>query len=908
MSKCRSLIPVTIAALLATGCGDAKDPLHSLPYNPPPVIVISDLAVNEQVDVTLSASVTDDGSVASYSWQQVSGIPVVLHNNLDANASFKAPKVSAIEGPQNLVFSLTATDDKGAQSKTNFNVVINPVNTLPQITVGDLQAQEETEVVLNAQITDDGIVASVSWSQTAGPAVTIRNGDTNQARFLAPTVLMSEGQQTLSFDVKATDDEGGIESATVNVVINPVNSAPVATIYGPENGQSFGFVETVLDGTASADSDGEIVKYQWEQVEGETVALESTDSPALRIKTQNKAASYKFQLTVTDNEGQSAQSTISLDNKPYFLQVSADSAHHCAMVQDSNGKDVYCWGDNANGKLDVPELTNPTMLISNRSVNCVLDDGVAKCWGDSSYGQLELPTLSNVTGLSIGYNHSCAVDTNGVSCWGMDWVGETVVPQLENPSQVVAGYRYSCALDDNGVNCWGRSRDPILNVPSMTGVTELFAGFRHACATYDGGLKCWGDDSDEKLMDLSVSPQSVKAVSLGNAHTCALVASEEKEEVTCVGEGWSGFGSDISDVPQMAEPRSLTSSGSHICAIDNSGVACWGSLFDKQTTPPAFDSVTSVTSGIAHSCAIGRQGDEDTQMQCWGNDLFADYDIPNLSNTVSVSANDYITCAINDEGPHCWGNSIADIVYPPIPGPATPGKLTLPELNNVTAIEPGFQSICALSDAGVQCWGDDFWGYYGTLNVPTLTNPTMLASGDTFHCAVADEGLKCWGTYWSYDFDKLAPELTNVTSLSAEDNVGCAVADSQVHCWGSDISGMFDIPKLNNPTKVVVGGYNACAIDATGVVCWGNNTFGVNRVPTLSNPTDITVGYGYACAVNSGDLVCWGWDGFGGNPVPTLEQAASGKAQQPADNAKAQKLPAEMPSAKKALLGPVKLF
>lgn len=708
---------------------------------------------------------------------------------------------------------------------------------------------------------------------------------------------------------------GGGGNAVDNEEPVVANQAPTAAIAAPEGAQTFGFIETVLDGSISSDSDGSIVSYQWLQTSGEAVSAEDFNQPQLRFKAPNKAMTLAFQLTVTDDKGATAQSTVSLENQPYFLDVASGRNHNCALMQDGNGKGVYCWGDNTSGQLNVPEMSNPTAIYSTFNTSCALADEGFKCWGDRVDGELAVPDLVNLVDVDVGWWHMCALDENGVQCWGNNYYGQLDVPELSNPTRVFAGGRNSCALDDNGLTCWGRESAINWEKPDLPGIRDVFLSRYYACATYDGGLSCWGErwpaGDQGELLRLSVAPESIIEVAVEDKAACVLTQTAEgMNKVNCYDIAGEAKQS-LLDVPSFDEPTQITAKSDMACAIDNSGIRCWGGYFNGQTEPPTIEDVSQLTSGFSHSCVVGAKDGFESQLNCWGDNQLNGYEIPSLSNVISVSANDQLTCAIDDNGARCWGIDPEDFVTSPnFPFPEQPKELTLPSMENVQAIEPGFQSICAIADGAVACWGDPY-NSYGQLDVPQLTNPTLLASGDTFHCAVADEGLKCWGSYWGLDFDVAMPELSEVTSLSAEDGFACAIAQGQVHCWGSGSDSIFAVPELSNPTKVVAGPTAACALDSNGVSCWGLNTRGELSIPGLSNPTDITIGYGYACANDDSGLVCWGWQGFGNNPIPTREQVLAELAENPELSAKKVTQTAEhqvmpnKPSDKKSLMMPL---
>jgi len=69
-----------------------------------------------------------------------------------------------------------------------------------------------------------------------------------------------------------------------------------------------------------------------------------------------------------------------------------------------------------------------------------------------------------------------------------------------------------------------------------------------------------------------------------------------------------------------------------------------------------------------------------------------------------VSVSTYHSCAIDDTGVVCWGDS-------------TEGKTTVPMLHNPVAVSAAYRHTCALDDTGVVCWG---YEPDGNPNVPAL--------------------------------------------------------------------------------------------------------------------------------------------------------------------------------------------
>ena len=256
------------------------------------------------------------------------------------------------------------------------------------------------------------------------------------------------------------------------------------------------------------------------------------------------------------------------------------------------------------------------------------------------------------------------------------------------------------------------------------------------------------------------------------------------------------------------------------CAIDDSGVVCWGrNDFGGLDVPNSLTSPSQVSSGFGHACAI-----DDSDVVCWGYDNLGQSTVPDsLTNPTQVSAGAFNTCAIDDSGVICWGSD-------------NYGQSTVPDsLINPIQVTTGDYNTCVLDDTGVVCWGDDT---YGQSSVPSsLTNPRQVSSGNSHSCALDDTGVVCWG---SDQFGKrdVPNSLVNPTQVSAAGSHTCAVGEAGVVCWGSDYEpydeGQSIVPdSLINPAQVSAGDFNTCALDDTGIACWGFEDFGATNVPEL---------------------------------------------------------------------------
>ena len=401
-------------------------------------------------------------------------------------------------------------------------------------------------------------------------------------------------------------------------------------------------------------------------------------------------------------------------------------------------------------------------VIAGRESTCALGGGdIVKCWGANSNGELGFPTAE--------------------TC--LD--GSNVIPCRTTPANV-------SVLD--------------------TGVVAIAAGGRHICAlTVQGGATCWGNNTDGQLGDGSTADRSaavdvsglatgVAAISLGNAHSCAVTT---EGGVKCwgrnlegqVGDGTSGQTATPRPAPQDVvslnnDVVAVTAGSSHTCALTTKGgVKCWGRNFEGQlgngatspldqpsTTPvdvldqngDPLVGVAAIASGYLHTCALTTGGG----VKCWGKnedgqlgnttifnqptpvDVCSDsFCVSNLTGVAAIAAGGAHTCALMITGEmKCWGRGFEGQLgdgttraggrYPADVCRSGFASICSP-LDMVAAITAGGQHTCAVSTAGgVQCWGSNNAGQLGDGTTANSSNPVDvvgLGGGDSDKDGCTDE-------------------------------------------------------------------------------------------------------------------------------------------------------------------------
>jgi uncharacterized protein YfaP (DUF2135 family) len=309
---------IFITGLSACGGSSEGGGANLQPQNLPPTANAGTVkSVDENSEVTLAGSGTDsDGTIVSYRWVQTSGTTVILQNSDTSTATFQAPEVTADE---QLLFELTVTDDTGESATDSVQITLLDVASVNQplsANAGtDQSIDENSEVIMTGSGTgSNSTIVSYRWVQTNGITVTLQNDDTSTVTFQAPEVTVDE---QLLFELTLTDDTG--ESATDSVQITIIaNQSPLAN--AGESQEVLEYNVVTLDGSASADSDGSISSYHWEQISNGAAILTMSNTTNVSVSFElpelTNNVEFAFRLTVTDDDGDTAQDDVLVTGRP----------------------------------------------------------------------------------------------------------------------------------------------------------------------------------------------------------------------------------------------------------------------------------------------------------------------------------------------------------------------------------------------------------------------------------------------------------------------------------------------------------------------------------------------------------------------------------------------------------------
>ncbi|NXJ82668.1 K0319 protein, partial [Trogon melanurus] len=306
---------VTVSAENAFGEGFVNVTVKpAVRVNTPPVAVASPKVQEVSLPTTSTfidgSRSIDDTKIVSYHWEEIKG-PL---REQKASADTPVLHLSNLV-PGNYTFRLTVIDSDGAANSTIASLTVNkPVDYPPIANAGPNQAVTlpQNFITLNGnQSSDDHEIVSYEWSlspKSKGKVVAMQGVRTPYLQLSA----MQEGDYM--FQLTVTDSARQRSTAEVTLIVQPENNSPPVAVAGPDKELTFPVESATLDGSKSQDDQG-IVFYHWENISGpSSVQMENGDK-AIATVTGLQVGTYRFRLTVKDQQGLSSASVLSVTVK-----------------------------------------------------------------------------------------------------------------------------------------------------------------------------------------------------------------------------------------------------------------------------------------------------------------------------------------------------------------------------------------------------------------------------------------------------------------------------------------------------------------------------------------------------------------------------------------------------------------
>lgn len=152
----------------------------------------------------------------------------------------------------------------------------------------------------------DGSIVTWAWNKIAGPN---QGSIANQGA--SSTAVNGLGAGVYVFRLQVTDDKGATAYDDVTVTVLAANLGPVANA-GADISITLPTNTATLNGGASSDPDGSIVKYAWAKISGpSTYAIANAGGVTTGLSSL-VAGTYVFRLTVTDDKGVTAYDDVNV--------------------------------------------------------------------------------------------------------------------------------------------------------------------------------------------------------------------------------------------------------------------------------------------------------------------------------------------------------------------------------------------------------------------------------------------------------------------------------------------------------------------------------------------------------------------------------------------------------------------
>jgi hypothetical protein len=198
------------------------------------------------------------------------------------------------------------------QGDTTMPTYVTPPPGPPEVNAGVAQTIQLPVSSLTLTGSASGVagatISSVDWTEVSGPVTASFSAAAN----LTTTVSGMTTAGTYIFQLKATDNNGLSDSATVTITVDAANVPPTVSA-GSNQTIQLPASSVTLSGTAAGNGGATISSTAWTEVSGPvTVTIAAAPSLATSVSGLTTPGSYVFQLQATDNHGMIATATVTI--------------------------------------------------------------------------------------------------------------------------------------------------------------------------------------------------------------------------------------------------------------------------------------------------------------------------------------------------------------------------------------------------------------------------------------------------------------------------------------------------------------------------------------------------------------------------------------------------------------------
>ncbi|MCB1188452.1 PQQ-binding-like beta-propeller repeat protein [bacterium] len=254
------------------------------------------------LDVTFTGTAEDgedDIEALSFAW------------DFDGDGIYEADTDTLTPDPQNYTnpgiynVKLRVTDSQGASDVDTVSVLVQepdaPANELPTAMLQFDENSGDAPLTVNfsafGSVDPDGNIVEYAWDWDGDGLYDAVGESTN-----ASHVYTEPGIFTMRLRVE--DNDGGRDTTTLEITVNVAGNLPPSAVLDSDKTTSYAPFEINFDASASMDSDGSIVKYEWD-FDGDGGYEESGEGAAASY-VYPVHGRYIASLRVTDDKGAQA--------------------------------------------------------------------------------------------------------------------------------------------------------------------------------------------------------------------------------------------------------------------------------------------------------------------------------------------------------------------------------------------------------------------------------------------------------------------------------------------------------------------------------------------------------------------------------------------------------------------------
>lgn len=544
----------TLRLKVTDNIGDTAVDFVNVQVNAQPMPPVSNAGADQTITlpqnsttVSGSASFDTDGTITTWLWTKISGPTGGIINTPNATLTTITSMIQGV-----YVFRLRVTDNSGLTNDDFIQITVNPVvppqNQPPVSEAGPSQtiSLPVTSVALDGSNSTDpeGGALTYFWRQISGP-----NNATFTNNTMAQTCVSGLIQGVYIMQLRVTDPVGDTSIDAMSITVGGGNQNPTVTA---SNDTTITLPANTVNLTSVGfDPEGGAVTYAWLKLSGPASGTITTPNSQNTSVTGLTEGTYIFQVTVTDNVGNTASEAVQVTVNPAIPPVNNPPVANAGINQ----------------VITLP--TNSTGLSGSGSTD---SDGTitAYFWtkiSGPSGGTISTPNSvnTNITGLIQGtYNFKLRV-TDNLGDTGIAFVQILVnAAPINLPPTVNAGNDTTITLPANSVTLTAIGTDPegseldylweklsgpasgtiVIPNGTSTSVTGLTQGSYIFRVTVTDSLGSSG--TDEVQVNVNPAPPLINPVAdagIGQTLTLptnstTLVGSATDQDGTIVSYGW----------------------------------------------------------------------------------------------------------------------------------------------------------------------------------------------------------------------------------------------------------------------------------------------------------------------------------------------------------------------------------